>query len=60
MFRNKLDEPGVVVSNKTRLATKWYNLEERIDFDETFPPMVRLEAIRTMLAVAFDMGIKLF
>jgi len=49
-----------VVRNKTRLVAKGYNQEEGIDFDETFAPVTRLEAIRIRLAFVSYMGIKLF
>ncbi|KAH9780749.1 Integrase catalytic domain-containing protein [Citrus sinensis] len=52
VFRNKMDESGVVVRNKARLVAQGYNQEEGIDFDETFAPVVRLESIRMLLAYA--------
>ncbi|KAH9745941.1 hypothetical protein KPL70_004261 [Citrus sinensis] len=47
VFRNKMDESGVVVRNKVRLVAQGYNQEEGIDFDETFAPVAR--SIRDML-----------
>ncbi|KAH9723261.1 Integrase catalytic domain-containing protein [Citrus sinensis] len=52
VFRNKMDESGVVVRNKARLVAQGYNQEEGIDFDETFAPVGRLESIRMLLAYA--------
>ncbi|KAH9698134.1 hypothetical protein KPL71_023896 [Citrus sinensis] len=52
VFRNKIDESGVVVRNKARLVAQDYNQEEGIDFDETFAPVARLESIRMLLAYA--------
>ena len=40
--------------------TEGYNQEEGIDFDETFTPVARLEAIRILLAFASHMNIKLY
>ena len=40
VFRNKIDESGVVTRNKARLVAQGYNQEEGIDFDETFAPVV--------------------
>ncbi|KAG5532106.1 hypothetical protein RHGRI_026652 [Rhododendron griersonianum] len=60
VFRNKMDESGVVVRNKARLVAQGYNQEEGIDFDETFAPVARLEAIRMLLAFACYKIFKLF
>ena len=55
VFRNKMDELGNVVRNKARLVAQGYNQEEGIDFDETFAPVARIEAIRLLLAFACHM-----
>ena len=60
IFRNKLDEDGNVVRNKACLVSQGYTQEEGIDYDETFAPVARLEAIRMLLAYACFMGFKLF
>ena len=60
VFRNKLDEDGNVVRNNARLVAQGYSQEEGIDYDETFAPVARLEAICMLLAYACFMGIKLF
>ncbi|KAJ9540465.1 hypothetical protein OSB04_026971 [Centaurea solstitialis] len=52
LFRNKCDETGVVVRNKARLVAKGYCQQEGIDYDETFAPIARIEAIRIFLAYA--------
>ncbi|KAH9801517.1 Integrase catalytic domain-containing protein [Citrus sinensis] len=52
VFRNKMDESGVVVRNKARLVAQGYNQEEGIDFDETFAHVARLESIMMLLAYA--------
>ena len=59
VFRNKLNEKGEVVRNKARLVAKGYNQEEGIDFDETYAPVARLEAIRLLLAFACYMNFKI-
>ena len=56
----KLNESGVIVRSKTRLVAKGYNQEEGIDYDETYAPVARLEAIRLLLAFACIMDFKLF
>ena len=50
VFRNKLDEHGIVIRNKARLVTKGYNQEEGIDCEETYAHVARLEAIIMLLA----------
>ena len=59
VFKNKLDESGNVIRNKARLVAKGYNQIEGIDFDETFAPVARLEAIRILLSFACYKGFKL-
>ncbi|KAI3672582.1 hypothetical protein L6452_38675 [Arctium lappa] len=50
VFKNKKDEDGVVIRNKERLESKGYRQEEGIDYDETYAPVARIEAIRMFLA----------
>ena len=60
VFRNKMDENGIVVRNKARLVAKGYFQQEGIDFDETFVPVARLEAIRIFLAYAAHANFKVY
>jgi len=60
VFRNKLDEDGMITRNKARLVAKGYNQEEAIDYGETFAHVARLEAVRLLLAFACMSGFKLF
>ena len=39
VFRNKLDDSGVVIQNKARLVAQGYNQQEGIDYDETYAPV---------------------
>ena len=55
-----MDENGIVIRNKARLVAKGYNQEEGIDYEETFAPVARLEAIRMLLAYASIMNFKLY
>jgi hypothetical protein len=52
IFKVKLDEHGDVLKNKARLVAKGYRQEEGIDFEESFAPVARIEAIRIFLANA--------
>ncbi|KAJ9547066.1 hypothetical protein OSB04_019609 [Centaurea solstitialis] len=51
---------GTIIRNKARLVTQGYRQEEGIDYDETFAPVARLEAIRLFLAFAAHMNFKVF
>nr|GFC41545.1 retrovirus-related Pol polyprotein from transposon TNT 1-94 [Tanacetum cinerariifolium] len=48
------DEPSSrgILKNKAQLVTRGYRQEEGIDFEESFAPVSRLEAIRIFLAYA--------
>ncbi|CAM8965553.1 unnamed protein product [Rhodiola kirilowii] len=59
VFKNKLDDKGQVVRNKARFLVKGYNQQEGIDYDETFAPVARLEAIRLLIAYSAYHGFKL-
>ncbi|GJV52770.1 putative ribonuclease H-like domain-containing protein [Tanacetum coccineum] len=52
LFKIKLYEENTVIGNKTRLVVIGYRQEEGIDFEESFAPVARMEAIRIFLAYA--------
>ncbi|GJU93723.1 retrovirus-related pol polyprotein from transposon TNT 1-94 [Tanacetum coccineum] len=60
VFRNKLDDNGVVSQNKARLVVQGYNQQEGIDYDETDALVARLKSIRILLAYACALDFKLF
>jgi hypothetical protein len=60
VFRNKLDEDGQIVRNKARLVCKGYAQVEGIDFEETFAPVARLEAIIMFLAFVCFKNFKVY
>ncbi|GJY38547.1 retrovirus-related pol polyprotein from transposon TNT 1-94 [Tanacetum coccineum] len=60
VFRNKKDKHGIVTKNRARLVAQGYSQEEGIDYDETFAPVARMEAIRIFLAFATYMNFIVF
>ncbi|GJV57036.1 retrovirus-related pol polyprotein from transposon TNT 1-94 [Tanacetum coccineum] len=60
VFRNKLDENGILSRNKARLVAQGYNQQEGIDYDETYAPITRLESIRILIAIACVNNFKLY
>ncbi|GKA42407.1 retrovirus-related pol polyprotein from transposon TNT 1-94 [Tanacetum coccineum] len=52
LWKNKKDEDQTVIRNKARLVAKGYAQEEGIDFEESFAPVARLEAVRIFIAYA--------
>nr|GEW48356.1 hypothetical protein [Tanacetum cinerariifolium] len=51
-FDRLQDEDQTVVRNKARLVAKGYAQEEGIDFEESFAPVARWEAVRIFIAYA--------
>ncbi|GJU53222.1 retrovirus-related pol polyprotein from transposon TNT 1-94, partial [Tanacetum coccineum] len=60
IYKVKLDELGGILRNKARLVARGYRQEEGIDFEESFVPVVRLEAIRIFLAFAAHMNMVVY
>nr|GEW54317.1 putative ribonuclease H-like domain-containing protein [Tanacetum cinerariifolium] len=60
VFRNKKDERGIVVRNKSRLVAQGHTQEEGIDYEEVFALVARIEAIRLFLAYASFMGFMVY
>nr|GFB15262.1 hypothetical protein [Tanacetum cinerariifolium] len=52
IYKVKLDKLGGILKNKARLVARGYLQEEGIDFEESFAPVARLEAIRVFLTYA--------
>nr|GFB06717.1 hypothetical protein [Tanacetum cinerariifolium] len=52
LWKNKRDEENTVIQNKSRLVAKGYAQKEGVDFEESFTPVARLEAIRLFIAYA--------
>ncbi|GJZ34739.1 retrovirus-related pol polyprotein from transposon TNT 1-94 [Tanacetum coccineum] len=60
LFKNKHDEENTVIRNKTRLVVGGYRQEEGIDFEESFTPVARMEAIRILFAFAAHKSFTVF
>ncbi|GJR37488.1 reverse transcriptase domain-containing protein [Tanacetum coccineum] len=60
VFKFKKDEHGIVTKNKPRLVAQGYSQEKGINYDETFTPVARIEAIRIFLAFATYMNFIVF
>ncbi|KAI3450426.1 hypothetical protein Pfo_007091 [Paulownia fortunei] len=60
IFKNKTNEFGNITRNKARFVAQGYTQIKGIDFDETFVPVVRLESVRLLLAIACLMNFKLY
>ncbi|GKF64394.1 retrovirus-related pol polyprotein from transposon TNT 1-94, partial [Tanacetum coccineum] len=52
IYKVKLDEYGDVLKNKAHLVAKGHRQEEGLDFEESFTPVARLEAIIIFLTNA--------
>nr|GEZ49199.1 retrovirus-related Pol polyprotein from transposon TNT 1-94 [Tanacetum cinerariifolium] len=60
LSKNKHDEEQTVIRNKSRLVMRGYRQEEGIDFEESFAPVARMEAIRIFLAYAAHKSFTMF
>ncbi|GKB23965.1 retrovirus-related pol polyprotein from transposon TNT 1-94 [Tanacetum coccineum] len=56
----KTDEFGGVLKNKAILVAQEFRQEERIDFEESFAPVARIEAIRIFVANAANKNMTIF
>ncbi|GKC70440.1 putative ribonuclease H-like domain-containing protein, partial [Tanacetum coccineum] len=60
IYKVKLDELEGILKKKARLVARSYHQEEGIDFEESFAPVARLEAIRIFLAFAAHMNMLVY
>nr|GEW77333.1 putative ribonuclease H-like domain-containing protein [Tanacetum cinerariifolium] len=60
LFKKKHDEEQTAIRNKSRLVVRGYRQEEGIDFEESFAPVARMEAIRIFLAYATHKSFTVF
>nr|GFA88748.1 hypothetical protein [Tanacetum cinerariifolium] len=52
LWKNKRDEENTVIRKTSRLVAKGYAQKEGVDFEESFAPVARLEAVRLFIAYA--------
>ena len=59
IFRNKTNDEGNMIRNKTHLVAQGYSQMEGVDYDKTFAPIARMESIRILLALTCYLKFKL-
>nr|GFA10051.1 retrovirus-related Pol polyprotein from transposon TNT 1-94 [Tanacetum cinerariifolium] len=52
LWKNKRDKENTVIRNKSLLVAKGYAQKEGVDFEESFAPVARLEAVRLFITYA--------
>ncbi|GKC21413.1 retrovirus-related pol polyprotein from transposon TNT 1-94 [Tanacetum coccineum] len=60
IFKVKKNEFGGVLKNKARLVAKGYLQEKGIDFEESFAPVARIEAIRIFISNAANKNMTIY
>ena len=60
IFKNKIDEDGEIIGNKSQLVAQGYTQVEEVDFDESFAPVAKLKSIRILMSIACIMNFKLY
>src|SRR6187397_2893047 len=55
-----MNESGEIIRNKARLVAKGFTQTEGLDFDESYAPVARLDAIRLFLAFAAHKDFKVY
>jgi hypothetical protein len=60
VWKNKEGENGEVVRNKSRLVAQGFSQKVGIEYEETFAPVARLEAIKILLAFSVAKRFRLY
>ncbi|GKD36990.1 retrovirus-related pol polyprotein from transposon TNT 1-94, partial [Tanacetum coccineum] len=60
IYNVKTEEFGRVLKNKARLVTQGFRKDEGINFEESFAPVTRIEAIRIFIANAANKNMMIF
>jgi hypothetical protein len=56
VFKLKRDEVGAIIKHKARLMAQGFLQREGIDFDDAFAPVVQMESVRLLHALAAQEG----
>ncbi|GKA40827.1 retrovirus-related pol polyprotein from transposon TNT 1-94 [Tanacetum coccineum] len=60
LWKNKNDAENIVIQNKSLFVVKGYKQEEGIDFEESFAPVTRLEAVKMFVAYVTHKNFTIF
>ena len=60
IYKVKHNDDGSINNYKARLVAKGYAQQQVIDFNETYAPLVRMETIRTILALVAQHKLPVF
>ena len=59
VFKAKTNADGHIERYKARLVAQRYSQKFGTDYDETFSPVVRLESVRTLIAMSVQQSLQL-
>ena len=59
VFKKKTNADGALERYKARLVAQGFSQKQGLDYDETFSPVIRFEAFRSLVAIAVQNGLKL-
>jgi Reverse transcriptase (RNA-dependent DNA polymerase). len=59
VYRLKKDKEGIIIKHKARLVAKGYEQQAGIDYGETFAPVMRLDTLRLLLALAAKLALEI-
>ena len=59
VFKTKTNADGKIERYKARLVAQGFSQKFGSDYDETFCPVVRMESVRTLIAMSVQYGLKL-